>query len=72
MSAIRITHGTASVELESRDFGYADGSVRVSYEADDLMAATIQALQAMPNEPGRYGEPTRATEWLRVLKEHRP
>lgn len=72
MSAIRITHGTASVELESRDFGYADGSVQVSYEADDLMAATIQALQAMPSDTGRLGLPTRAEEWLRVLKERRP
>ncbi len=72
MSGIRIEHGTAEVIVQSDDFRYADGSVQVSYQADDLMAATIQALQAMPNDPGRYGEPTRATEWLRILKEHRP
>ncbi len=72
MSGIRIEHGTAEVVVQSADFHYADGSVQVSYAADDLMAATIQALQAMPTERGRLGLPTRAAEWLRVLKEHRP
>lgn len=46
MSTIRITHGSASVEMSSDDFSYGDGELLARYSPRDLVRATVQALKA--------------------------
>lgn len=68
MSAIRITHGTAEVELEAlREIEMADGTTITSYAPDDLIAAVVMALKAVPDVGDRYGGMSRSEEWLAVI-----
>lgn len=46
MSAIRVTHGSATVDLGSDDFTYTGGEVLTRYFPVDLVRAVVAALNA--------------------------
>lgn len=68
MSAIRITRGNSEVEVRSHDVELSAGGSYVRYDADDLMAAVMAALRAMPCDRDRYGSQTRSQEWLAAIE----
>lgn len=60
MSAIRVTEGTASVELESYGLAYADGAGSVRYRTADLMATVVRVLKA--------ADTSEADDWASAIR----
>lgn len=60
MSTVRITHGSATVELDSDDYEFTNGDVTTRYRAGDLMAGVVQALKAIDTKEGQ--------EWLWAIE----